>query len=104
MLYHKWKVSLKNQNYNMIIEIHSQQKEKILFTAWQIPEYAWENRKDLVIQLFNKYFEKYNIQFIRNDWQDNVIFYIGSSETEFNKLEKVFDKYFSTIKVLNVVN
>jgi len=103
MLYHKWKIFL-NQSYNMIIEIHSQQKEKFLFTAWQIPEYAWENRKDLVIQLFNKYFEKYNIQFIRNDWQDNIIFYIGSSEKDFNKLEKVFDKYFSTIKVLNVVN
>ena len=36
----------------MIIELHSQQADNILFTAWEIPEYAWENTKDFIIELF----------------------------------------------------
>lgn len=88
----------------MIIELHSQQSDNILFTAWEIPEYAWENRKDFIINLFHKYFNKYELKFSQIDWQDNLIFHILGNENEFLHIEKVFDKYFSSIKVLNLVN
>lgn len=88
----------------MIIELHSPQTDNILFTAWEIPEYAWENRKDFIINLFLKYFKKYNVKFSQNEWQDNIIFHVLGNEHDFTHIEKVFDKYFSSIRVLNVVN
>lgn len=88
----------------MIIELHSQQTDNILFTAWEIPEYAWDNRKDFIMRLFYKYFSKYELQFSQSDWQENLIFNLFANESEFLHIQKVFDKYFSTIKVVNVVH
>lgn len=87
----------------MIIEIHSPQVDNILFTAWEIPEYAWENRKDFIMKLFHKYFDKYNVPFSEDEWQNNIIFKLNGTENDFSKIEKLFDKYFSSIKVLNMV-
>lgn len=88
----------------MIIELHSNQVNNTLFTAWEIPEYAWENRKDFILKLFYKYFNKYNLKFSQIDWQENLIFNVLANESEFNHIENVFNKYFDTIKVLNVVH
>lgn len=88
----------------MIIELHCPQTENILFTAWEIPEHVWENRKHFILNLFVKYFDKYHINFSQNEWQGNIIFYISINQDNFYKIEKVFNKYFSTINILNIVN
>lgn len=88
----------------MIIELHSEQADNIYFTAWDIPEYYWQNKKDVIMTLFLRYFSKYNIQFSQNEWQNNIIFHLPGDQSEFNRVEKVFNQYFSTIKVLNIVN
>lgn len=87
----------------MIIELHCPQTEHVLFTAWEIPEYAWENRKNFILNLFVKYFNKQHIRFSQDEWQGNIIFYISVNQDDFYKIEKVFNKYFSTINVLNIV-
>ena len=67
----------------MIIELHSQQTDNTLFTAWEIPEYAWNNRKEFIMLLFYKYFNKYELKYSESDWQENLIFNISADESEF---------------------
>lgn len=88
----------------MIIEIHCQHVDEVLFTAWEIPEYIWINKKEFIISLFYKYFKKYSVHYSEINWQENTIFNIITESTQFYHLEKLFNKYFNTIKVVNVVH
>lgn len=87
----------------MIIELHSPTKQDILFTAWEIPEYAWEKRKEIILEQFSQYFKLHKVHYSLDYWQENIIFHIENS-LEFKKTEKNFDDYFNKIKVVNIVN
>ena len=87
----------------MIIELHSEKKNDTLFTAWEIPEHAWGRKKDLILNLFKRYFKEYNLKFSQSEWQENIIFNVLANEVEFLKIERVFNNYFKTIRVVNLV-
>lgn len=87
----------------MIIEIHSIQSETVFFTAWEIPEYIWNKRKEFICNLFYKYILKYDLKCSQLDWQNSIVFKLCAQEKDFIQMERIFDRYFNSINIVNTV-